>query len=65
MIGIERRDMIDQLGGRKFTGFLIISILLFVLVLVDKVAADAFVSFLTANFGIYVLGNVGRGLTSK
>lgn len=49
--------MLEKLGGRKFVGFLFITILLFVLVILDKLAVGDFTTFLTANFGIYVAGN--------
>jgi hypothetical protein len=50
--------MIDKLGGRKFVGFVFVSVLLFALTLTDKITGKEFVDFIIANFGIFVAGNV-------
>lgn len=57
--------MIEQIGGRKFIGFNIILAMLFVLALVGKIDAIQFTAFITANFGIYVGGNVAAKTTQK
>lgn len=49
--------MIESFGGRKFVGFLFITVLLTVLCLFDKITGDAFIQFVTLNFGIFVVGN--------
>ena len=57
--------MIDQLGGRKFIGFLLVAAMFFVLVLVRVLPIDQFVAFITANFGIYVVGNVSSSVVGQ
>jgi len=57
--------MIDQAGGRKFVGFIIIAILLTILVLSNKVNAQEFITFITLNYTAYVVGNVSENLTKK
>jgi len=57
--------MIEQLGGRKFVGFLIIALLLVILVVVNKIDAQEFVTFITLNFATFTAGNVGESLTKK
>ena len=53
-----------MIGGRKFIGFLVISVLLTILVLANKITGADFTLFITANFGIYVGGNVGDTLVN-
>ncbi len=50
--------MIDYIGGRKFIAFLIVLILLFVLVIMGKIDAGTFSTFITLNLGVYTAGNV-------
>ena len=57
--------MIEKFGGRKFVGFIIVSVMLFALVMIDKITGTEFVSFVTANLGIYVTGNVVKAATEK
>jgi hypothetical protein len=53
-------NMIEQFGGRKFVGFLFVSTLLTLLVVVDKITGSDFVAFITANFGLFVAGNAAE-----
>ncbi len=55
--------MIDKLGGRKFIGFIVVAILLAGLAAVGRIPFDTFVTFVTANFGIYVAGNAAEHVT--
>ena len=55
----------QDLGGRKFIGFVLISVLLFVLVFVGKLPIDQFVGFITANFGFFVAGNAIEHFSTK
>jgi hypothetical protein len=57
--------MLDLLGGRKFIGFFIIVFLFFILTVLKLLPVESFVTFVTANFGIYVVGNVGDAFASK
>ena len=57
--------MIEAIGGRKFVGFMVILVLLFALVILSKITGAEFVAFITANFGVYVAGNVGDAIASK
>jgi len=57
--------MLEKLGGRKFVGFFIILFILLVLVILKLLPVEQFMTFLTANFGIYVAGNVGDAIASK
>ena len=50
--------MIERLGGRKFIGFVLVAIMLFVLVILNKITGADFISFITGNFGLYALANV-------
>jgi hypothetical protein len=56
--------MMDALGGRKFIGFLFITVLLFALVFSGKLDVNTFVAFITANFGIFVTGNSIEKITN-
>lgn len=57
--------MLDKIGGRKFIGFLIISFMFFILTVLKILPVDSFVAFITANFGIYVAGNVSNTLAKS
>jgi len=51
-------DIFDKVGGRKFTGFVFITILGFVLILVKDIkTATDFMTFAFGMFGLYVAGN--------
>jgi hypothetical protein len=51
-------DIFDKVGGTKFTGFIFITILGFVLILVkDTKTATDFMAFAFGMFGLYVVGN--------
>lgn len=52
--------MIDKIGGRKFVGFIFITCILLVLVVIGKIEAKELLLFITGNYGLYVLGNVGN-----
>jgi hypothetical protein len=52
--------VLDNFGGRKFIGFVLVSIMLFVLVLLTKISGTEFVAFITANLGIYCVANVAK-----
>ena len=54
--------MITKLGGRKYTAFLFVCLLLFVLCLTNKITGNEFTAFITANLGIYVTGNVSQAI---
>lgn len=45
--------------SRKFLGFIFVSIMLFILVLTNKITGSDFTTFITANLGIYLAANVG------
>jgi len=57
--------MIDAFGGRKFVGFLLISFMFFILAVLKTLPVETFVAFITANFGIYVVGNVSDTVASR
>ena len=58
MKGGDNMNMfIESCGGRKFVGFIAISGLLFVLVVLKLLPVEQFTTFIIANFGIYVAGN--------
>ena len=57
--------MMEKLGGRKFVGFMAVALMLFVLVLASKIDAGQFVTFITANLGIYSASNVVKAATEK
>jgi hypothetical protein len=51
-------DMFDNVGGTKFVGFIFITMLGFVLILVkDLKTATDFMTFAFGMFGLYVVGN--------
>jgi len=54
----NNQEFLDKMGGRKFIGFVFITILGFVLILVKdiKIATD-FMTFAFGMFGLYVIGN--------
>lgn len=57
--------IIDQLGGRKFILFILISILLTILIAINKIDSQEFIKFITVNFGFFVVGNIGENLQQK
>lgn len=58
-------SLIDMAGGRKFIGFLLVALMFFVLTLTKTLPVETFVAFITANFGIYVVGNVSDTVASR
>lgn len=50
--------MLDVLGGRKFIFALFLTILTYSLVVMGKLAADAFITFALGIGSVYVIGNV-------
>jgi len=57
--------MIEKLGGRKYILTILASILLFVLVMVNKITAKEFIDFMIANIGIYGLANTIQKFSPK
>lgn len=58
--------MINQLGGTKFTGFIIVVSMGFTLMLVkDLKTATDFMTYAFGFFGIYVAGNVGATVVNN
>lgn len=55
----------SELLSRKFIGFILVSIMLFVLVLAGKITGTDFTTFITANLGIYLAANVGSKLAES
>ena len=55
--------MIDKLGGRKFTYALLVTVLGFALVLVGKVPASDYLTFVGIIGATYVVGNVASKAT--
>jgi len=55
----------SELLSRKFIGFILISIMFFVLVCINKITGAEFVSFTTLNLGIYCGANVVQKATEK
>lgn len=54
-----------ELLSRKFLGFILVSGMLFVLVLVGKITGADFTTFITANLGLYLTANVGTKIADN
>ena len=59
-----QNNMLDQLGGRKFIGFIILLVMGFVFVLLSKLPVQDFMTWATAGLAIYTVGNVGSDVAS-
>jgi hypothetical protein len=57
--------MIDKLGGRKFMFGMVLLVMNFILVLMDKLTPDAFMVSGAVIGGTYVIGNVLGHVTDK
>lgn len=55
----------SYIGGRKFFFALLVTIMAFILVLMEKMSTDSFTTFIGIIGGIYVLGNVGSTVANK
>lgn len=51
--------------SRKFIGFVIVAIMLFTLVLFNFIDGQTFVTFITANLGVYTAGNAVEHVTES
>lgn len=57
--------MIDKLGGRKYLYTLLITLLAFILVLVNKITAKEFMDFAILVGGVYTAGNVASKFSNN
>jgi hypothetical protein len=57
--------MIDKLGGRKFVFACAVTLMGFVLVVVNKLTPDAWITFAKTVGAVYVIGNVGKAIVTK
>jgi len=55
--------MLEKVGGRKFIYAVLITLLGFALVVLEKVTAEAFLNFVGIVGATYVLGNVATKIT--
>jgi hypothetical protein len=65
LLKVKQIVMIKALGGRKFIYALLVTILGFVLVLVEKVPASDYLTFVGVIGATYVLGNVANKAVTK
>ena len=61
----RKEEKMRDFLSRKFIGFILISGMLFVLVLLDRITGAEFVSFTTLNLGIYSSSNVAEAIGLK
>lgn len=53
------------IGYRKVFITVLVLIMALVLVFMDKLSGDTFMTWITANLGLYMLGNVGVAQSNK
>ncbi len=58
-------DPLEKFGGRKFIFGILGVVLSFILVLMGKLNADAWATFIEVIGGTYVIGNVGATVANK
>jgi pheromone shutdown protein TraB len=57
--------MLEKLESRKFILFVLIFIVLSVFVMTGKMGVDQFIGWISANYGIFVLGNTLENINKK
>lgn len=62
---IKEVFMLEKLGGRKFIFGVLLIVMGFVFVILNKVTVDAFFSFAQVIGGGYILGNVATKVITK